>query len=185
VNMPAPAVQLERHPHELSGGMRQRVMIAMGLMNEPAVLVADEPTTALDVTIQAQIMDVLERINQERQAAVVLISHNLGLVSQNCKRVLVMYAGRVVEDISVDLLRSGARHPYTRALLGSVPSLTRRAERLEFIGGQSPDPANLPTGCPFHPRCLLAVDRCRVERPPLEPRATGGAVACWVAEDDV
>jgi peptide/nickel transport system permease protein len=185
VNMPAPAVQLQRHPHQLSGGMRQRVMIAMGLMNEPAVLVADEPTTALDVTIQAQIMDVLERINQERQAAVVLISHNLGLVSQNCNRVLVMYAGRVVEDISVELLRSGARHPYTRALLGSVPSLTRPTERLEFIAGQSPDPANLPTGCPFHPRCLLAVDRCRVERPPLEPRAVGGAVACWVADDDV
>jgi oligopeptide/dipeptide ABC transporter ATP-binding protein len=184
-NIPSPELQLERHAHELSGGMRQRVMIAMGLMSDPALLIADEPTTALDVTVQAQIMDVLDRVNREHEAAFILISHNLGLVSQNCHRVLLMYAGRVVEEISAENLVRRPLHPYTHALLGSVPSLVGTGERLEFIPGQAPDPASLPSGCPYHPRCPLAIDRCQTERPPLVRRPEGDAVACWVANQDI
>jgi peptide/nickel transport system permease protein len=184
-NIASPELQLERHSHELSGGMRQRVMIAMGLMNDPALLIADEPTTALDVTVQAQIMDVLDRVNREHEAALILISHNLGLVSQNCQRVLLMYAGRVVEEVSAENLVRRPLHPYTRALLGSVPGLAGGRERLEFIPGQAPDPAALPPGCPYNPRCPLAVERCTVERPPLLRRPEGGAVACWVANEDI
>ena len=186
VGIPAPHRQLHRHPHELSGGMRQRVMIAMGLMKEPVLLIADEPTTALDVTIQAQIMDLLHQINRDYHTAIILISHNLGLVSQNCERVLVMYAGRVVEDLTISQLAAGARHPYTRALLSAVPDMTRpRSEALATIPGQAPDMAALPSGCPFHPRCPLAVDRCRAERPPLRLREAGQRVACWVANEDL
>jgi oligopeptide/dipeptide ABC transporter ATP-binding protein len=186
VNIPTPERQLSRHPHELSGGMRQRVMIAMGLMNEPALVIADEPTTALDVTIQAQIMDLLWRINEEYGTAVILISHNLGLVSQNCHRVLVMYAGRVVEELSTEQLLSSPMHPYSAALLAAVPDMSRSPEvPLMSIPGQMPDPAALPSGCPFHPRCPLAMDRCREERPPLLLRPENRRVACWVANQDL
>jgi oligopeptide/dipeptide ABC transporter ATP-binding protein len=186
VNIPTPARQMQRHPHELSGGMRQRVMIAMGLMKSPALLIADEPTTALDVTIQAQIMDLLYRINREHQTAIILISHNLGLVSQNCERVLVMYAGRVVEDLTIDQLKAQPLHPYTQLLLAAIPDLSRpRNEALATIPGQAPDMAAPPPGCPFHPRCPLAVDKCRVDRPPLVMRAGGQRVACWVANQDL
>jgi peptide/nickel transport system permease protein len=182
VNIPTPEMQLQRHPHELSGGMRQRVVIAMGLVNEPALLIADEPTTSLDVTVQAQIMDVIARVNADHGTAIILISHNMGLISQNCDRVIVMYAGRIVEDLPAEHLSTLALHPYTRALLRSVPDMTRaRSEDLEFIGGQAPDPAALPSGCSYHPRCPLAVDRCRTERPPLRDLPDGRRVACWVA----
>jgi oligopeptide/dipeptide ABC transporter ATP-binding protein len=186
VNMPDARRQLRRHPHELSGGMRQRVMIAMGLMKEPVLLIADEPTTALDVTIQAQIMDLLYRINREHRTAIMLISHNLGLVSQNCERVLVMYAGRVVEDLSIGQLQTQPLHPYTNALMAAVPDVSRpRSVPLTTIPGQAPDVASIPHGCPFHPRCPLAVDRCREERPPLVTRPGGQRVACWVANQDL
>ena len=186
VNMPDPIRQLRRHPHELSGGMRQRVMIAMGLMKEPELLIADEPTTALDVTIQAQIMDLLHRVNREYNTAVILISHNLGLVSQNCERVLVMYSGRVVEDLSIDQLHRKPLHPYTKALLKAVPDMSRpRGEALATIPGQAPDVTALPSGCPFHPRCPFAVEKCHLERPPLLMRSGGQRVACWVANEDV
>jgi peptide/nickel transport system permease protein len=186
VGIPIPERQIERWPHELSGGMRQRVMIAMGLMNEPTLLIADEPTTSLDVTIQAQIMEVLDQINASRKTAVILISHNIGLISQNCQRVLVMYAGRIVEDLSVQQLINAPMHPYTRALLAAVPDVGRdRSVPLEFIAGQPPDPAALPTGCPYHPRCPFAIAKCAVERPALTPRADGGSVACWVASGDL
>ena len=186
VNMPDPSRQLQIHPHELSGGMRQRVMIAMGLMKEPVLLIADEPTTALDVTIQAQIMDLLDRINRQHHTAIILISHNLGLVSQNCERVLVMYAGRVVEDLTIEQLQKRPLHPYTDALLLAVPDVSRpRSEALTTIPGQAPDVAAIPPGCPFHPRCPLAVDKCRVERPPLVLREGGQRVACWVANADL
>ena len=186
VNIPTPTLQLGRHPHELSGGMRQRVMIAMGLMNEPALLVADEPTTALDVTIQAQIMELLARINEARGMAIILISHNIGLISQNCGRVLVMYAGRVVEDGPTDALMRGPLHPYTRALLAAVPDMSRARDiALEYIPGQAPDPADLPPGCPYHPRCPLAIAVCKVDRPALLTRPDGRRVACHVANADL
>jgi oligopeptide/dipeptide ABC transporter ATP-binding protein len=183
VNIPAAAMQLERHPHQLSGGMRQRVMIAMGLMNDIQLLIADEPTTALDVTIQAQIMDVLAGVNEAHKTAIALISHNLALVRQNCDRVAVMYAGRIVEELPADRLTVDPQHPYTRALIAAVPSLSRpQGEPLEYIPGQTPDIARPPSGCPYHPRCPLAMDICRSEVPPLEPKPGGRRVACWAAD---
>jgi peptide/nickel transport system permease protein len=183
VNIPGARAQMERHPHELSGGMRQRTMIAMGLMTQPDLLIADEPTTALDVTIQAQIMDLISDINAAHGTAVILISHNLALVSQNCQRVMVMYAGRIVEDLTTEQLLRGARHPYTRALLASVPDLNRSTtEELAFIPGEAPDLARPPSGCPFHPRCPIAIDRCAKERPPLVTQQSGERVACWRAD---
>src|SRR5579875_12718 len=183
VNVPAPRRILRQYPHELSGGMRQRAMIAMGLMNSPKLLICDEPTTALDVTIQAQIMDLLARVNREHGAAVLLISHNLALVRQSCSRVLVMYAGRIVEDLASERLLSDALHPYTRSLLAAVPDLERpRGAPLTAIPGQPPDPIARPPGCPFHPRCQPAQDRCRRELPPLVAHPGGQRVACWMAE---
>jgi oligopeptide/dipeptide ABC transporter ATP-binding protein len=183
VNLPAPRRALREYPHELSGGMRQRAMIAMGLMNEPRLLICDEPTTALDVTIQAQVMDLLARVNREHGVAVILISHNLALVRQSCTRTLVMYAGRIVEDLPSERLLTAARHPYTRSLVAAVPDLERRrGERLATIPGQPPDLSARPSGCPFHPRCPLAQDVCRSERPPLEAAPDGARVACWMAD---
>ena len=186
VDIPTPVAQMDRHPHEFSGGMRQRVMIAMGLMNDPALLIADEPTTALDVTIQAGIMDLLAKINAEHGAAIILISHNLALVKQSCPRVLVMYAGRIVEEIPSDRLLVDPLHPYTRALIAAVPDMLRpRDEPLAYIPGSAPDPADLPSGCPYHPRCPLAVDKCGTKRPPLLQRGADRRVACWVANEDL
>ena len=186
VNIPVPEVQIERHPHELSGGMRQRVMIAMGLMHDVKLLIADEPTTALDVTIQAQIMDLLANVNEAHSMAVILISHNLGLVSQNCDRMIVMYAGRIVEEIPTSRLTIDPLHPYTAALLAAVPDMTYpRDLPLHFIRGEAPDIASPPSGCPFHPRCPLAVEKCSVAMPPLIRRSADRSVACWVANGDV
>jgi peptide/nickel transport system permease protein len=184
VNIPGAEVQLTRYPHELSGGMRQRVMIAMGLMIDPPLFICDEPTTSLDVTVQAQIMDLLARLNAMHGSAIILISHNLALVSQNTDRVLVMYAGRIVEDLTAAQLLAGGKHPYTRQLLASIPDTSRpRDDRLEFIPGQAPDPADLPTGCPYNPRCPLAFDKCAIERPPLRVQPDGRRVACWATDE--
>jgi oligopeptide/dipeptide ABC transporter ATP-binding protein len=183
VRLPTPRVQLQRHPHQLSGGMRQRVMIAMGLMNNPQLLIADEPTTALDVTIQAQIMDLLHEVNEKHKTAVILISHNLGLIKQNCDRVIVMYGGQVVEELPSERLTIDPLHPYTQGLLAAVPDVShRRGQPLAYIPGQAPDPADPPTGCPYHPRCPLAMDICRQEMPPLASHAGGRRVACWAVE---
>jgi peptide/nickel transport system permease protein len=186
VRLAAPDRHLQSYAHELSGGMRQRVMIAMGLTNRPRILVADEPTTALDVTIQAQVMELLRMVNSQEEMAVILISHNLGLVQQNCNRLVIMYAGTIVETMpAADLMRQ-ARHPYTRALLNSVPDAAHRpGRRLPFIPGQPPDPAQRPPGCAFHPRCPLVEERCRSEVPPIVARDAESSVACWVANRDL
>ena len=175
VRIAAPERRVDDYPHEFSGGMRQRVMIAMGLMVTPALIVADEPTTALDVTVQADVMALLRELNEEEGTAVLLVSHNIALVAEVCHRVVVMYAGRIVEELAASDLAIGARHPYTRALIGSVPTLDADlSQPLPAIGGSPPDPANLPVGCAFADRCPLVTDRCRAERPELVD-----GVACW------
>ncbi|MBV9544989.1 MAG: ABC transporter ATP-binding protein, partial [Chloroflexi bacterium] len=169
VGIPNPTRRIEQYPHEFSGGMAQRVMIAMALANSPSLVIADEPTTALDVTIQAQILEVLRNGLREFNSALVLITHNLSLVAELADRVTVMYAGSVVETADVQTLFHHPRHPYTVGLMRSVPSLDERTERLTQIPGQQPSPANRPSGCTFHPRCYLSQGRepCRVDVPPL------------------
>ncbi|MFG1945886.1 dipeptide/oligopeptide/nickel ABC transporter permease/ATP-binding protein [Nonomuraea sp. NPDC048826] len=175
VHIAAAAKVVRQYPHELSGGMRQRAMIAMGLMGSPRVIVADEPTTALDVTVQKQILDLLREVSDRTGAAILLISHDLAVVGQLCSRVLVMYAGLIVEDLTVERLLAGPAHPYTRALLASVPDMAAdRSQPLATIPGRMPSPAERPAGCPFAPRCPLADSRCVSELPPLED-----GVRCW------
>jgi oligopeptide transport system ATP-binding protein len=175
VGIPNPEVRLASYPHELSGGMRQRVMIAMALLCEPAVLFADEPTTALDVTIQAQILELMAALQEKRGTAIVLITHDLGVVAGMADRVNVMYAGRIVETAATGPLFAGPRHPYTAGLLASVPSLEGdHGAELTSIEGQPPDLAALPPGCAFAPRCELSVERCLTAVPPLEPVSAPG-----------
>jgi len=170
VDIPNPQRRVQQYPHEFSGGMAQRVMIAMALANSPSLLIADEPTTALDVTIQAQILEVLRNALREFNTSLVLITHNLSLVAELADRVAVMYAGGVIETADVDELFHRPRHPYTVGLMRSVPSLEIRADRLIQIPGQQPSPANRPSGCPFHPRCYLFDNRepCLTTPPPLD-----------------
>ncbi len=185
VRVPAPERRLHQYPHELSGGMRQRTMLAMGLMGEPALILADEPTTALDVTVQQQIIRLLRDVNQTSGVAIMLISHDISVVAALCRRVLVMYAGRIVEDVDVETLLSRPAHPYTRALLAAAPDLeVDRSLPLATIPGRPPDLAALPQGCPFAPRCPSVQDRCRELLPPLEPLGPGHSAACWVAQDE-
>ena len=182
VKIPFPGRRARQFPHELSGGMRQRAMIGMGLMGTPALIVADEPTTALDVTVQRQVLRLLDSVRADEGLALLLISHDISVIRQVCDRVLVMYAGRIVEDLPADGL-SLARHPYTRALLGAVPSLeTDRSLPLTVIPGRPADPSALPPGCAFAPRCPLADARCRQDDPPLESTEDGQRVACWHAD---
>ncbi|MEZ5987967.1 MAG: ABC transporter ATP-binding protein [Planctomycetota bacterium] len=180
VQIPNAAYRVEQYPHEFSGGMRQRAMIAMMLAGQPEVLVADEPTTALDVTVQAWIMELLASLQQQRGMSIVLITHDLGLVAGSAHRVAVMYAGRIVEEATTDALFADPRHPYTRGLLASVPRLDHDGGELYQIPGRPPDLGNLDRGCPFRPRCPYAVDRCAAEDPDLTERAAGHRAACWV-----
>jgi len=183
VGIPAPADRARAYPHEFSGGMRQRAMIAMGLSLEPPMLIADEPTTALDVTIQAQILRLLKKFNQERGLAVMLITHDLGVVADIADRVCVMYAGRVVETGTLEQIFYDPQHPYTWGLLGSIMRLDRpRADRLAQIKGQPPSLLSPPEGCHFRPRCPHAFNRC-TEIPPLEQRGDthGHADRCWLS----
>jgi oligopeptide/dipeptide ABC transporter ATP-binding protein len=182
VGIPDPEGRADEYPHRLSGGMRQRVMIAMALSCDPSLLIADEPTTALDVTIQAQILDLLARMREALGMAVLLITHDLGVVAEAADRVAVMYAGRIVEHTPAARLFETPRHPYTRGLLESLPRIGARARRLTAIPGSVPDPARFPTGCRFHPRCPLADGRCETRAPELLEAAPGHGVACWKAE---
>ena len=178
VGIPDPGNRLDVYPHELSGGQNQRVMIAMTLAGQPDLLVADEPTTALDVTIQAQILDLLDRLRREFGMALVLISHDLGVVAEMCERVAVMYAGRVVEQAPTRALFDAPAHPYTRGLLGALPPLSGPARRLLAIPGNVPEPWNLPPGCAFAPRCPDAIEACAAGVPDLRPAGPDHRAAC-------
>jgi oligopeptide/dipeptide ABC transporter ATP-binding protein len=179
VGIPSPEVRIREYPHQLSGGMRQRVVIAMALSCNPSLLIADEPTTALDVTIQAQILDLMLSLQRELGMAIVLITHDLGVIAQACDEVVVMYAGRVAEQGPVDEIFKRPMHPYTRGLLASIPRLTTaRKTRLPTIEGAVPSLAEMPAGCRFQNRCPYAEQRCRDARPPLEEAAGGHFVSC-------
>jgi peptide/nickel transport system ATP-binding protein len=183
VNIPEAARRIEQYPHQLSGGMRQRVMIAMALACNPRLLIADEPTTALDVTIQAQILDLMRGLKEKTGAAIVLITHDLGVVAEMAQRVVVMYAGRKVEEAAVDDLFARPRHPYTEGLLKSIPRLEHAQVaghlRLAEIPGMVPSLKDEIAGCLFAPRCGYATERCRLEYPPLEEKGPGHFAACW------
>jgi oligopeptide/dipeptide ABC transporter ATP-binding protein len=188
VHLPEPEQRAHAYPHQLSGGMRQRVMIAMAVSCSPKLLIADEPTTALDVTIQAQILDLMRELQDTLGTAIILITHDMGVVAENADRVVVMYAGRKVEEASAQDLFECPGHPYTKGLLGSIPNVEvaahtpNRRSRLNEIKGMVPSLANLPKGCTFAPRCGLASDQCRAEYPPLAQHRSGHWVACWHAE---
>jgi oligopeptide transport system ATP-binding protein len=180
VGIPSARQRMDDYPHQFSGGMRQRVMLSMAICCKPKLLIADEPTTALDVTIQAQLLDLIRDLKQEMGMAVLWITHDLGVVAELCDRVIVMYAGRTVEVAPVDDLFQSPRHPYTAALLASVPPLvTDTLDKLKAIKGTPPNLARIPTGCPFHPRCEYATTLCAEAMPLLEPTGTAGHVACW------
>ncbi len=184
VRIPAPAERFHEHPHKLSGGMRQRAMIAMALACEPRLLIADEPTTALDVTIQAQILELMRTLQEETGTAVILITHDLGVVAEVADEVVVMYAGRVVERAPVARLFEEPQHPYTVGLLGSIPRLDADQERLASIDGQVPSPLNPPRGCGFAPRCPFADAHCHAVAPALVPVGASHVAACWKAPLD-
>jgi oligopeptide/dipeptide ABC transporter ATP-binding protein len=186
VGVPNPEARYSQYPHEFSGGMRQRAMIAMAIANSPSLLIADEPTTALDVTIQAQVLEVLKTVQQETNAATILITHDLGIVAELCERVLVMYAGRIVESGDVHTIFQSPRHPYTIGLMDSLPKLTEDEEWLRPIPGAPPSLINRPSGCAFHPRCFLSQGRlrCREEVPALrKAEGTGHEAACHFSDE--
>ncbi len=183
VRIPNAKARVKDYPHQFSGGMRQRVMMAMALALDPAVLIADEPTTALDVTVQAQIMDLLMDLQKETGMGVVLITHDLGVVGEVADRIAVMYAGRIIETGTVYEVFGDPAHPYTVGLMNSVPRVDQRGQRLEPITGSPPNLANIPSGCPFHPRCPRAEHVCTAERPPLRVVADSRRSACHFAED--
>jgi oligopeptide/dipeptide ABC transporter ATP-binding protein len=181
VRIPAPELRVREFPHQMSGGMRQRIVGAIAISCGPRLLIADEPTTSLDVTIQAQYLGLLRDLQRERGLALIFITHNLGIVAKMCDRVAVMYAGRIVESGPVRTIFRAPAHPYTRALIDSIPRLGERERRLTAIDGQPPDLAAPPAGCAFHPRCPKVEDRCRVDDPPEFPLGPGHAARCWLA----
>jgi oligopeptide transport system ATP-binding protein len=184
VGIPSPDRRIDDYPHQFSGGMRQRVMIAMALSCQPDVLIADEPTTALDVTIQAQMLELIKELQTTQGTAVILITHSLGVVASVCDRVIVMYAGQIAEEARVGPLFEQPQHPYTLGLMQSIPRWDAPThEPLKAIAGQPPDMLHPPGGCPFHPRCPFVLDKCKTEMPPLERAIHGGRKACWAKVD--
>lgn len=180
VGIPEPEQRVDEYPHQLSGGMRQRAMIAMALSCNPSLLIADEPTTALDVTIQAQVLDLMRDLQNRFKMAIMFITHNLGVVAEMCQEVVVMYLGKVVEHAMVRPLFHEPKHPYTQGLLNSIPSLATKKKRLEPIKGIVPDPLDAPPGCPFNPRCPHVMEICTREMPPLKEVAPNHHAACWL-----
>lgn len=180
VGIPRPEKVIDDFPHSLSGGMRQRVMIAMALSCNPKLLIADEPTTALDVTVQAQILELMNKLKRELNSSVMLITHNLGVVAETCDRVIVMYAGKVVEEGDIYSIFEDPKHPYTVGLLKSIPSIDERNEKLEAIPGVVPNPLNMPKGCRFEPRCNKAMARCKEEQPELTVLGEERNVRCFL-----
>jgi oligopeptide transport system ATP-binding protein len=183
VQIPAARERVKAYPHQFSGGMRQRIMIAMAIALDPAVLIADEPTTALDVTVQAQIMALLEELQAERQMGLILITHDLGVVADVADRIAVMYTGRLVETADILPLYANPAHPYTRGLLESIPRLDQKGQTLAAIGGLPPNLLRIPPGCPFNPRCRMAQDVCRTDLPALREIRPGRFSACHFAEE--
>ncbi len=182
--IPAPEKRIDQYPHQFSGGMRQRVMIAMALSCNPEILIADEPTTALDVTIQAQILDLINELSDRLGTAVILITHSLSVVAGMCDKICVMYAGRVVEKGNADEIFADPRHPYTQGLIKSVPRLDKEnKQRLYSIPGQPPNVINLPECCPFFPRCERALDICKTKYPPATSLGEGRSVSCWLYKE--
>ncbi|MGR9173681.1 ABC transporter ATP-binding protein [Rhizobium sp. KDH_Rht_773_N] len=184
VGIPNPEGRLDAYPHQFSGGMRQRVMIAMAVACNPKLLIADEPTTALDVTIQAQVLDLMARVRKTLNTAVLLISHDLGVIAEVCDRVIVMYAGRVVEDADVRSIFANPSHPYTRGLLKSIPRLDDDQKRLYQIPGSVPTAGSVKEGCPFYARCPLHIDKCRSDMPPMFAFGQRHKAACWVTAEN-
>jgi peptide/nickel transport system permease protein len=185
VRIPAAERRAAQYPHEFSGGMRQRAMIALGLMCRPKLIIADEPTTALDVTVQRQVLGLLDRVRSADDVALLLISHDINVVAQTCDRVLVMYAGRIVEELPSDRLFTAARHPYTRALIATVPHMETELDRpLAVVPGRPVLPDQVPSGCAFAARCAFAQDRCRTDEPHLEVSTPGHRVSCWHPQTD-
>jgi oligopeptide/dipeptide ABC transporter ATP-binding protein len=184
VQIPSPEIRAKEYPHKLSGGMRQRAMIAMAISCHPRLLLADEPTTALDVTIQAQIIELMIKLKEEMGASIVLITHNLGLIAEMAQRVIVMYTGKVVEEGKVEELFENPLHPYTQGLLGSIPWIGQKLKtgrrQLQEIPGVVPSLLEIPEGCRFHPRCSRVMDICRKEEPPLMQPENGRLVQCWL-----
>ena len=181
VRIPSPETRVTRYPHEMSGGMRQRIVGAIGISCEPRLLIADEPTTSLDLTIQAQYLNLLRDLQRQYHLALIFITHNLGIVAKMCDRLAVMYAGRVIESGPVSQIFNSPAHPYTQALLNSIPRMTDNAQRLTAIEGQPPDLAALPPGCAFTPRCPRAFNRCREASPPEFSEVKGRTARCWLA----
>ncbi|MEJ8543672.1 oligopeptide/dipeptide ABC transporter ATP-binding protein [Brevibacillus borstelensis] len=182
VGIPRPEQIVDEYPHQLSGGMRQRVMIAIAMSCNPKLLIADEPTTALDVTIQAQILDLMRELKEKHNTAIMMITHDLGVVAEMCDRVVVMYAGKVVEEADVVTLFTNPKHPYTQGLMKSIPRLDSSEQRLYSIKGSVPIPGSLRKGCTFAPRCEYALDTCREEMPELAAVETGHLCRCWLYE---
>ncbi|MCM3117658.1 ABC transporter ATP-binding protein [Neobacillus sp. MER 74] len=182
VGLPRAEELIDEYPHQLSGGMRQRVMIAMAMVCEPKLLIADEPTTALDVTIQAQILRLMKRLNENYQTAIMLITHDLGVVAEVCKRVIVMYAGKIVEEGDVESIYENPKHPYTIGLIKSVPDVNQKIDKLYSIPGNVPKPGSIKQGCAFAARCEFAMNRCFSENPPLLDSGQGQSVRCFLHE---
>ncbi|MCD7852843.1 MAG: ABC transporter ATP-binding protein, partial [Oscillospiraceae bacterium] len=173
------------YPHQFSGGMRQRVVIAIALACNPNILIADEPTTALDVTIQAQVLDLIYRLKEQNGTSMILITHDLGIVAENCDDVAIVYAGEIVEQGTKEHIFNETAHPYTKGLFGALPDMAGEDEKLHPIAGLPPSPSNLPTGCKFHPRCPNACSRCEKEAPPMTEISAGHYVRCFLAQEEI